>query len=122
MTNSHFATSLFAPLILFAAAGIAAAQQPGSNAEIGKRLFHDDGCYQCHGLVGQGGVAGPRLAPWASGADPSILYVRRPKGQMPPYTEKVLPDVDLMNIVAYLKSIPPPKKAADIPLLGGSSK
>ena len=35
----------------------------GASAENGKRLFMKAGCWQCHGTVGQGGVAGPRIAP-----------------------------------------------------------
>jgi len=36
---------------------------------------------------------------------------------MPPYTSKALPDQDLTDIYAYLKSIPMPPKGKDIPLL-----
>jgi cytochrome c1 len=36
---------------------------------------------------------------------------------MPPYTEKVLTDQELSNIHAFLKSLPEPSKAKDIPLL-----
>ena len=34
-----------------------------ADAGNGKRLFMADGCYMCHGTVGQGGSSGPRLAP-----------------------------------------------------------
>ena len=44
-------------------------------------------------------------------------YVRRPLGSMPAFTEKVLPDPELRDIYAYLKSIPAAKPAKDIPLL-----
>jgi mono/diheme cytochrome c family protein len=44
-------------LMLIAAAAILAAQSDaGGNAENGKRLFHKNGCCECHGTVGQGGV------------------------------------------------------------------
>jgi len=44
-------------------------------------------------------------------------YVRAPGNNMPPYTSKALPDKDLADIYAYLKSIPMPPKGKDIPLL-----
>jgi cytochrome c1 len=36
---------------------------------------------------------------------------------MPPYTEKTVSDQELADIYAYLKSLPEPPKAKDIPLL-----
>jgi hypothetical protein len=36
---------------------------------------------------------------------------------MPLYTAKVVSDQDLTDIYAFLKSVPPPKAVADIPLL-----
>jgi hypothetical protein len=36
---------------------------------------------------------------------------------MPPYTEKVLPDKELADIYAFLKSLPRPPAATSIPLL-----
>jgi len=46
-----------------------------------------------------------------------IRYVRRPAGQMPAFTEKVMSDRQLTDVYAYLKTIPPPKPAKDVPLL-----
>ena len=89
----------------------------GANADNGKRLFVKDGCYQCHGYQGQGGVAGPRLAPRPIVLIALTAYVRHPTGQMPPYTSKVLSDTDLADIHAYLSSIASPPPAKDIPLL-----
>jgi ubiquinol-cytochrome c reductase cytochrome c subunit len=97
-------------------------QEPAGDAKNGERLFVQNGCYECHGYVGQGGLDGVRLAPWKLPAQGLIRYVRHPPGQMPPYTEKVMTDKELIDVVAYLKSIPAPKSAKDIPLLsdGGS--
>lgn len=86
------------------------------NAAQGKKLFVNDGCYECHGRAAQGGI-GPRLGP-----DPLPLsfiekYVRQPTGEMPPYTAKTVSDQDLASIYAYLKSLPEPPKEKDIPLL-----
>lgn len=102
--------------VLLAAAldpGVAMAQAPAGNAAKGKELFFKNGCYECHGTVGQGGT-GPRIAPRTA----SLAYVRKPAGQMPPYTPKVMPDTDLADVLAYLMSIPAPPPARTIPMLG----
>ena len=96
------------------------AQESGSktssaDAKKGKQLFLADGCYECHGSVGQGGSAGPRIAPPRLSEEALAHYLRQPSGQMPPYTAKVLPDSDVADIYAYLKSLPEPPK--NIPLL-----
>ena len=89
--------------------------QQGGNAENGKRLFVEEGCYECHGYAGQGGAAGPRIAPRPAKA--GLEYVRRPTGVMPPYTTKVLSDKALADIRAYLATIKPPPPVKSIPLL-----
>jgi ubiquinol-cytochrome c reductase cytochrome c subunit len=106
------------------AMGQAAAQSsppaaaPGGNAENGKRLFTKDGCYECHGLQGQGAQAtGPRIGPDPVSFQVLSRYIRKPTGEMPPYTEKVLPDKELADIYAFLKSLPRPPAATTIPLL-----
>ena len=45
-------------------------------------------------------------------------FVRNPpSGSMPPFRAKVMPDQELADVYAYIKSIPEPKPAKDIPLL-----
>jgi mono/diheme cytochrome c family protein len=88
------------------------AQAPAGDANKGKTLFMKNGCYECHGTVGQGGT-GPRIAPRTG----SIAYIRKPAGQMPPYTAKVLSDSDAADLLAYLMSIPAPPAAKNIALL-----
>ena len=83
----------------------------------GKTLFSKYGCYECHGTQGQGTTAGARLAPKPIALAALIAYVRKPAGQMPPYTGKVVSDADLADIRAYLASIPEPPAAKSIPLL-----
>ncbi|MSO82484.1 MAG: cytochrome c [Acidobacteria bacterium] len=100
-----------------AAPAAQAAAAPAGNPDTGKKLFVSYGCYQCHGYEGQGGAAGPRLAPRPLPFAGFSRYVRRPTNQMPPYTEKVVPDADLANIHAYLQSRPTPPPAQSIPLL-----
>ena len=93
----------------------AAPAAPAGNADTGKKLWVSIGCWQCHGYEGQGGAAGPRLAgrnlPFAGFS----AYVRRPTNQMPPYTEKVVPNTDLAHIYAYVQSRPAPPQ--NVPLL-----
>jgi ubiquinol-cytochrome c reductase cytochrome c subunit len=95
-----------------------AAPAPAGNADTGKKVYVSYGCYQCHGYEGQGSTAtGPRLGPRPLPFAVFSRYIRRPTGQMPPYTEKVLSDADLGHIHAYLTSRPMPKPADSIPLL-----
>jgi len=88
--------------------------QDTGNADNGKKLFFKNGCYECHGTVGQGGT-GPRLAPKPLAATALTAYVRKPGGGMPPYSAKVMSDLEVADIRAYLATIPEPPK--DIPLL-----
>jgi ubiquinol-cytochrome c reductase cytochrome c subunit len=101
--------------ILILPVWIALAQAPG-NAENGKKLFLRNGCYECHGTVGQGGV-GPRLAPRPMPAVALTAFVRKPSGNMPPYSAKVMPDSDVADVRAYLASIPDPPPVQSIPIL-----
>jgi ubiquinol-cytochrome c reductase cytochrome c subunit len=117
-------------MAFMAAAAVATAQAPGpqtrpatppapaGNADNGKKLFVSYGCYQCHGYEAQGSSAtGPRLGPRPIAFAAIVRYVRAPTGQMPPYTEKVLPEKDLADIYAFLQSRPAPKPVDSIPLL-----
>ena len=99
-------------------ASAAFAQTNTGDAVNGKRLFMRNGCYQCHGTVGQGGLAGPRLAQTTLVQAGFISYVRNPRpGNMPPYRGKVMTDQELADVYAYVRSIPPPVPLANIPLL-----
>ena len=89
------------------------------NAQNGKKLFAANGCYECHGYQGQGAAqtGAARIGPPQLSWEGFQSYVRKPAVQMPPYTSKAVPDKDLADIYAYLKSIPMPPKGKDIPLL-----
>ena len=100
-----------------AAAPAANTPTPPGNADNGKKIFSEYGCYECHGWMAQGGGAGARLAPRPIPFAGFVKYVRRPTNQMPPYTEKVVPNADLEHIHAYLMSKPAPPAASTIPLL-----
>ena len=84
-------------------------------AENGKELYLKYGCYQCHGRVGQGSSAGPRLAPGPMALAALTRYVRQPRGEMPPYTARVVTDQELADIHVYLQSIPRPPAIATLP-------
>jgi ubiquinol-cytochrome c reductase cytochrome c subunit len=89
---------------------------PAGNAENGKRIFDKIGCYQCHGHEGQGSVmTGPRIAPNPVPFEVLARYVRKPTGEMPPYTAKVVSDQELADIYAFLQSRPHPPLTKNIP-------
>ena len=90
-----------------------------ADAARGKILFTQKyGCYQCHGTEGQGSqVTGPKLAPDPLPYDALSAFVRTSSRNMPPFREQILPNADLEDIYAYLKSIPPAKDWKTIPLL-----
>ena len=107
-------------LILMALTAAAFAQPKPGDVTNGKRLFEKDGCYQCHGYAGQGGTAGARLAQTRHTLATFTAFVRNPpSGGMPPYRAKVLNDQEMADVYAFVKSIPEPKAAKDIPLLSG---
>jgi ubiquinol-cytochrome c reductase cytochrome c subunit len=109
-------SSLFLGALLLTVSTAALAD---GDAQRGKTAFMTNGCYECHGTVGQGGASGPSLAPRSPAATAIAHYIRDPKGAMPPYVQKVLSDADIADIAAYLKSLPAPKSPDQIPELSG---
>jgi ubiquinol-cytochrome c reductase cytochrome c subunit len=82
---------------------------PGGNADAGRQAFVKKGCYACHGREGQGSpTTGPRLGPSPTPLATFTRYVRAPRGQMPPYTDKVLSDSELADMFAFLQARPRP--------------
>jgi mono/diheme cytochrome c family protein len=105
------------------APGAAVEAPPQGNAASGEKLYVDRACWQCHGLAAQGGgIAGPRLAGrvtvWAAFAG----YVRQPAEEMIPYTARVLPDRELADIFAWLRSLPPPPAVDRLPQLSPAAR
>jgi len=88
-----------------------------ADAENGKKAFVRNGCWQCHGFVGQGGGAGPKIAPNPLPLEAMSNFIRNSKRTMPPYREAVLSNADLADIHAYLSSIPATADPKSIPLL-----
>jgi len=87
------------------------------SAEKGKAAFVKNGCWECHGFAGQGGAAGPKLAPDPKPLDFMQVFVRHSNGPMPPYTETILSNDDLADIHAYLESLPKAPDYKNVPLL-----
>ena len=88
---------------------------PAGSIEKGRLGFVKVGCAQCHGREAQGSpTTGPRLGPNGLPYPAFARYVRAPRLQMPPYTEKILSDADLADLYAFVQSRP---KAATPPAL-----
>jgi len=110
---------------LVAVSSLVAAQTPAAplaaptgNAQRGKTLFETSlRCYACHGFDGQTGS--PRLVPMARAEDVFLAYVRKPATQgMPSFV--AIPEADLRDVYAYIRSIPQAAPNADsVPLLKG---
>ena|SRR5580765_6810216 len=98
---------------------VGAAFSQDGDVNRGHAAFLKYQCYTCHGTVGQGAErgAGPKLAPnpfpWAG----FEFQVRTPRQDMPAYRREHLPDQDLADIYAYVRSIKPSPAASAIPLL-----
>jgi mono/diheme cytochrome c family protein len=88
-----------------------------ASAEKGKTAFVQHGCWQCHGYQGQGGIAGPKLAPDPIAVEAFSAFVRGSNRFMPPYQEAILSNDDLVDIHTYLQTIPKPADYKSIPLL-----
>ena len=103
--------ALAAGLVLAQAGALAA------SAEKGKAAFLKNGCWQCHGYLGQGGITGFKLAPDPIPYETLQTFVRTTNRNMPPYREEILPNSDLEDIYAFLQSVPKGPDAKSIPLL-----
>jgi mono/diheme cytochrome c family protein len=104
-------------VLAMAAALLWQADALAASAEKGKSFYMQYGCFQCHGTVGQGGNAGPKIAPDPMPYEALVNFVRTTNRQMPPYREAVLPSEYLADIYAYLQSIPKSPDYKTIPLL-----
>ncbi len=121
----RFGIIFAAASVIFSIAGAIAQGKPESSrppksehSTNGKALYVKVGCYECHGFAGQGSrLSGPKIGPQPIPLPAFLAYIRAPLGQMPPYTTKVISDADLSDIYAFLKSLPQPPSAEDIPLL-----
>jgi mono/diheme cytochrome c family protein len=90
-----------------------------ANSQSGQHLYSAFGCYECHGLQGQGSTqtGGPRLGPPQIPFSGFVAYVREPANQMPPYSSKVVSEAQLADIYVFLQSRPQAMPSKNIPLL-----
>ena len=100
------------------AARAAMPDKPVAQAQTGRALFKEKGCYECHGWGGQGalGVA-PAIAPPPLSAEAMEAYIRHPSGEMPPYSTAAVSHEQFKAIFDYLQSLPIGGDAAHIPAL-----
>ena len=111
----------FVVMVLAAAPAWAqTAAAPKGDAANGRKLYLADGCYQCHGRVGQGGLmtgAAPILAQTKLPYAAYTRQLRNPINDMPPYPENLLSEQGVADIYAYLQSVPGRRPVKDIPIL-----
>lgn len=91
---------------------------PTGNAQRGKVVYETTlRCFACHGYDGQTGS--PRLVPMARAEDIFLAYVRKPATQgMPSFA--AVPEQQLRDVYAYIRSIPQAAPAPDsVPLIKG---
>jgi len=108
------ACALLAGVVASASAAPSADSPPTS----GKLLFAANGCAQCHGTLGQGNPsAGIKLAPHPLPYSAFVAQLRKPRGEMPPYSAHLVNERDAHAIYAFLESIHDGRTAAQIPML-----
>jgi mono/diheme cytochrome c family protein len=93
---------------------------PPGDAGAGKRVYLADGCFECHGRVGQGGAylgPAPVLAGTELPFDAFRQQLREPSNNMPPYAAAVMTDAEVADIYAYLRSLPGRREAKDLPAI-----
>jgi mono/diheme cytochrome c family protein len=105
---------------LAAAPSVWAQDAPKGDAANGKQVYLADGCYQCHGRVGQGGLMTGQAPVLAQTKMPFAAFTRQlrnPINDMPPYPEKLLSEKEVADIFAYLQSLPGRRPVRDFPIL-----
>jgi mono/diheme cytochrome c family protein len=92
---------------------------PQGDAANGKRIYLLT-LPTCHGRSGQGGAytgPAPILAHTALPFDGFEGELRNPADDMPAYSETVLSDKDIVDIYAFVQSLPGPRSSKDISIL-----
>ncbi len=115
-------------LVLLAAAAFgcalalptAAQDAPKGDAAAGKKIYLADGCYMCHGRVGQGGAyngPAPVLAKTEMPFEGFKGQLRQPAQDMPAYSEAVMSDQQIADVYAFVQSLPGRRDPKSIPIL-----
>lgn len=105
---------------LAAALPVLAQDVPKGDAAAGKKVFLADGCYECHGRVGEGGAMNgpaPILAKTKLPFEAFKGQLRNPANDMPPYPDTLISDQQVADIFAYLQSLPGPRPVSEVPIL-----
>src|SRR3954469_25041965 len=90
------------------------------DAANGRKIYLADGCWQCHGRVGQGGLMtgpAPVLAQTKLPFAAFSRQLRNPINDMPPYPVNLLSDKEVADIYAFLQALPGRRPVKDVPLL-----
>lgn len=95
-------------------AAVAARAAPAGNAERGKQLYYDHGCYSCHGFNGETGARDlvGTGSPLVTDEATFILFLRMradqapvfPATRMPNYPVESLSDADARAIFAFVRT------------------
>jgi mono/diheme cytochrome c family protein len=115
-----FAAAAFGAAAVLGAASAGAQDAPAGDAAHGRMVFLKEACFTCHGRVGEGGAyntPAPVLAQTALPFEGFRGQIRNPVNDMPAYSDAVLSDKDIADIYAFVKSLPGPRSAKDIPIL-----
>lgn len=111
-------------LSLACANGFAQQHAPVPNTKVsrGKMLYERKGCYECHLHTGAGysGIpGGAPLVPMSLSLRQFTRFLRNPSNprRMPPYSSKLLSDDDAAAIYAFIRMLPDPRPAQEIPSL-----
>jgi mono/diheme cytochrome c family protein len=116
IVRPNYLLSLLILVIAVAAATSARAESKTKAAEeAGAVLFRDKGCAYCHGADGTGGKKGPNLSRLRTDKlwppDKITNQILNGGQKMPPFSDS-LTDVEIAQLVAYLrakqKPVPPP--------------
>lgn len=93
---------------------------PKGDADAGKKVFLADGCYECHGRVGEGGAFNGPAPILAKTKLPYVAFegqLRNPANDMPPYPPALVSEQQVADIFAYLQSLPGPRPVSELPIL-----
>jgi mono/diheme cytochrome c family protein len=93
---------------------------PPGDPENGKRVYLADGCFTCHGRVGQGGNyygLTPMLAKTELPFEGFKQQLRDPVRVMPAFSDAVVSDKEVADIYAFLQTLSGRRPVKDIPLL-----
>ena len=108
-------------LAMLLAVNTSQAQTTNADVERGRQLYMDNGCFSCHGTVGQGSdrSGAPKLAPDPYPYEAFRALVRTPRETMPRLDVKHVSDEQLQLMHRYLTSVPKGVAAKDIAVLQG---